>query len=121
MGRMRGVTVGMVLAVLVAVGEAPAQVLLSVEQRRAEEVAEQRINDLRARASCHDQHAAARAVTWAAHEVHSHRPDAKRERDAQLLEADQQLRQCLERLQAGVLRETCRAVARTEAQRARCD
>ncbi len=121
MGTMRVVMAGVALALLGGVGEARAQILLHVEQKRAEEMAEQRINDLRARASCHERHAATRIQIWTAFSGNHLPPEDKRERDALLQEADQQLRECVDQLQAGTLRDTCRNMARTEAQRAKCD
>ncbi len=94
MWTMRAVIMGVALALLGGAGEAFAQVLLDVQQRRVEDAAEERINDLRARASCHDQQAATRRQIYAAY---------------------------LDQLQATSLRDVCRTVARTEGQRARCD
>ncbi len=122
-GTMRWVMVGATLACLVGAGEVRAQVLLPVEQRRAEEATEWRVNDLRARARCYEAHAAARQQIWAGYSAfatNGFAPVATKARDDQLLEADLWLRECLGQLEAGVLRQTCLNLARTDAQRARC-
>ena len=121
MWMMRAVMMGVALTLLGGTGEAFAQVLLHEQQQRAEQAAEERINDLRARASCHDQQAAARRQIWPAYSGNDLRSEDRKERDAQLQEADQRFRECLDQLQAGVLRDVCRTVARTDAQRARCE
>ena len=121
MWKLRAVMIGAALAILGGVGEAYAQVLLHVEEKRGEQIAEQRINDLRARATCHDQHAAARRLISGTYSPNHLRPEDKAARESQLREADERIRECLEQLQAGALRETCRSTARTEDQRARCD
>jgi hypothetical protein len=121
MWKQRAVMIGAALGILGGVGVASAQVLLHVQEKRSEEIAEQRIDDLRARATCYDQHAAARQRISATFSGNHLRPEDKAAREAQLREADDRIRECLEQLQAGVLRATCRSTARTEAQRVRCD
>ena len=121
MWTMQAVMAGAALALLGCLGEAHAQILLHVEQKRAEEMAEQRIDELRARASCHNQHAAARRQILSAYFDNHLRTEDRKERDARLQEADQRFRECVDQLQAGILRDTCRNAARTEIQRARCD
>lgn len=114
------VVVGAALIFLGGVGQSVAQVILSNEQKRAEDIAEGQISDLRSRVACHEQLDGARQQAWAAFNINRMMPGARDARDAQLTEAEQQFRACDAQLVTSRLRQTCLNLARTEAQRAKC-
>ena len=120
MRTISGVIIGVALAFLGGAGESRAQVCLVPPQRQAEEMAERRIDELRARVRCAEEHATARQALRGTAAANHASPEARGDRDAQLAEADQRYRDCLGELEVLLLRQACLSVARTEAQRARC-
>ncbi len=121
MGTMRAVMVGTVLVFLSGVVEAPAQVLLHVEQRRAEEIAEQRIGLLQSRAYCDELHATYRQLASATDSLTPSVNGATKDREALLREAEARFGECVRQVEAVVARQSCLNTARTEAQRSRCN
>ena len=120
MWTLRVAMVGVALIFLGGVGQPLAQVILSNEQKRAEDIAEGQIGDLRSRVACHEQLDGARQQARAAYNINRMMPGAREVRDAQLTEAEQQFRECDAQLATSRLRQTCVNLARTETQRAKC-